>query len=118
MNNNQKCSRPYLFNIFLVLGVAAVCAHVSVVGVREVEGGAVAVGGVEHGHLQVVRLVQRLVPAAVVGAGVCVGQQRLHLPRLAPPVQAGGSADARPAGAPALPRILCSQLQTGRNISD
>lgn len=69
---------------------------------RDVKGGAVAVCRQEHRHLQVFRLVQRLLPAAGVGAGVCVREQRLHLPRLALPVEAGGSADAGPAGATAL----------------
>ncbi len=70
--------------------------------VREVKGRAIAVGWVEHGHLQVLRLIQRLLSAAEVGACVCVGQQGLHLPRLALPVEAGGSANAGPAGATAL----------------
>lgn len=70
--------------------------------VREVKGAPVAVGRVKQGHLQVLWLVQRLLPAAGVGACVYVGEQGLHLPRLAPPVEAGGSADAGPAGAAAL----------------
>lgn len=46
----------------------------------DVVGGAVAVGWEEHGHLQVVGLVQGLLPAAGVGGRVRVRQQGLHLP--------------------------------------
>lgn len=92
--------RLYLLNLVVLL--IAVVERGQGAVVREVEGGAVAVGRVEGGHLQVLRLVQRRLPAAEVGAGVRVGQQGLHLPRLAPPVEAGGPADAGPAGATAL----------------
>lgn len=93
---------------------------VAVVG--EVVGGAVAVGRVKHGHLQVLGLVQRLLPAAGAGDGVRVGQQGLHLPRLASPVEAGGSADASPAGAtapwPAVPQSLWEQFLINSNYWD
>lgn len=82
--------------------------------VREVKGGAIAVWEVKHRHLQVLWLVQRMLPATRVG--VCVWQERLHLTRLAPSVEAGCSADASPAGSPTLwptvPQRLCWHLKT------
>lgn len=69
----------HLLDLFLFLATVVMCCHerIVVAVVRQVKGGAVAV--VEHRHLQVLLLVQRLLPAAVVRACVCVGQQGLHL---------------------------------------
>lgn len=118
INNTKRWELHLLYLVlFLITVVMRGEGSVVVAVVREVKGGAIAVGHVEHRYLQVLCLsVQRLLPAAEVGAWVCIGQQGLHLPRLALPVEAGGSTDARPTGATALwsavPQRLWRQLQT------
>lgn len=106
----------HLLLLLVLLIAVVVCSQGSVLAalLREVKGGAVALRQVEHGHLQVLLLVQRLLPAAGVGARVRVGQERLHLPRLAPPVEAGGSARAGPAGSAALWPAVPQRLEKGR----
>lgn len=101
-NKQNKCRELHLLSVFLFLitGVMCCCKRIVITVLREVKGGAIAV--VEHRHLQVLLLVQRLLSAAVVGACVCVGEQGLHLSRLAFPVEAGGSTDAGPTGSAAL----------------
>lgn len=84
--------------------------------IREVKGGAVAVGRVEHGDLQVIRLVQRLLPAAGDGACVRIGQKGLHLSGLALPVETGRSSNAGPTRAAALWDAVSWRLKrTGSN---
>lgn len=106
----------HLLQLLVLLIAVIMCSQGSVLAalLREVKGGAVAFRQVEYRHLQVLLQVQRLLPAAGVGARVRVGQERLHLPRLAPPVEAGGSARAGPAGSAALWPAVPQRLENGR----